>query len=103
MRHLQKLYEKYSNKGFAVLGFNAADEQKIAREFLRESGATFPTVLDPSVEALSVGFGGYQMRGVPVSYILDAQHKVVEAWMGYQPGHARALAALKKAGLKLEE
>jgi hypothetical protein len=28
---------------------------------------------------------------------------VVDAWYGYQEGHPRALAALKKAGLKVEE
>jgi hypothetical protein len=43
------------------------------------------------------------MSGVPLNYIIDAQGKVVDAWYGYQEGHPRALAALKKAGLKVDE
>ncbi len=103
MCHLQKLHEKYGGKGLVVLGFNCADEKKIAVEFLRENGATFPTILDSSEAATRVGFGDYRMSGVPLNYILDAQHKVVDTWYGYEAGHQRALAALKKAGLKLDE
>jgi hypothetical protein len=43
------------------------------------------------------------MSGVPLNYIIDAQGKVVDTWYGYQEGHPRALAALKKAGLKIDE
>jgi hypothetical protein len=38
-----------------------------------------------------------------MNYIIDPQGKVVDGWYGYEEGHSRALAALKKAGLKLEE
>jgi thiol-disulfide isomerase/thioredoxin len=103
MRHLQKLHEKYSGKNLVILGFNCSDDKKIALEFLGENGATFPTILDSSQAATMVGFRDYKMSGVPLNYIIDAQGKVVDAWYGYQEGHPRALAALKKAGLKVEE
>ncbi len=103
MRHLQTLHTKYSNKGLVILGFNCADDKKIAVEFLDENGATFPTILDSSEAAMMVGHRHYRMSGVPLNYIIDKQGKVVEAWYGYEQGHKRALAALEKAGLKLEE
>lgn len=103
MRHLQKLHEKYRGKGLVILGFNCSDDKKVALEFLRENGATFPTILDSSDAATKVGFRDYRATGVPLNYILDPQHKVVDTWYGYQEGHPRALAALKKAGLKVEE
>jgi peroxiredoxin len=103
MRHLQKLHEKYSGKGLVILGFNCSDDKKIALEFLGENGATFPTILDSSDAATKVGFRDYKMSGVPLNYIIDKEGKVVDAWYGYQEGHPRALAALKKAGLKVEE
>jgi peroxiredoxin len=103
MRHLQKLYEKYRDRGLVVLGIDSRDEKKIALEFLHGSGATFPTILDSSDAANKIVSSEYGAHGVPVSYILDARHRVVEAWSGYQPGHARALAALKRAGLNVEE
>jgi thiol-disulfide isomerase/thioredoxin len=103
MRHLQKLQEKYNGKNLVILGFNCADDKKIALEFLGENGATFPTILDSSDAAIKAGHGDYRMSGVPLNYIIDPQGKVVDAWYGYEEGHQRALAALKKAGLKIEE
>ncbi len=103
MRHLQKLHEKYSGKDLVILGFNASDDKKIALEFLGENGATFPTILDSSDAAMKVGWSDYRGSGVPLNYIIDRQGKVVDAWYGYEEGHPRALAALKKAGLKVEQ
>lgn len=103
MRHLQTLHEKYNGKGLVILGFNCADDRKIALEFLRENGATFPTILDSSDAATKTGHSDYKMSGVPLNYIIDRQGKVVEAWYGYEEGHKQALAAIEKAGLKLED
>jgi peroxiredoxin len=69
---------------------------------MRENSATFPSILDSSDAAVQIGFRGYQMSGVPLNYIIDRDGKIVEAWYGYEQGHKQALAALEKAGLKLE-
>jgi peroxiredoxin len=71
-------------------------------EFKKENSATFPNVLDSSATAGSIYFDKYKGSGVPLNYIIDGQGKVVDAWYGYEKGHKRALAALEKAGLKLE-
>jgi thiol-disulfide isomerase/thioredoxin len=103
MCHLQKLHEQYRGKGLVILGFNCSDDKQIALEFLRANKATFPTILDASEAATKVGFSDYKMTGVPLNYILDRQGKVVDTWYGYEEGHKRARAALKKAGLELKE
>ncbi len=103
MCHLQTLHEKHSGKGLVILGFNCSDDRAIAVEFLRENKATFPTILDSSEPATRTGFSDYRMSGVPLNYIIDRQGKIVDAWYGYEKGHKRALAALEKAGLKIEE
>ncbi|OHB63359.1 MAG: hypothetical protein A2Y77_06960 [Planctomycetes bacterium RBG_13_62_9] len=103
MRHLQKLHEKYRDKGLVILGFNSSDDKKIALEFLRENAATFPTILDSSDTATRVSFSDYKGTGVPLNYVIDPQRKVVDAWYGYEEGHKRAVAALKKAGLTIEQ
>ena len=102
MRHLQQLSTKYRDQ-VAVVGINTADDRKIAQEFLDENEATFPTVLDPSEAGLKMAFQDYRVSGVPVHYILDTEGRVVDTWYGYEEGHARAKAALKKAGLVLPE
>jgi peroxiredoxin len=43
------------------------------------------------------------MGGVPLNYIIDREGKVVDAWYGYEEGHKRAIAALEKAGAKLDK
>ena len=103
MRHLQTLHQKYSGKNLVILGFNCSDDKKIALEFLGENGAKFPTILDSSDAAVKVGFRDYKGSGVPLNYIIDPQGKVVDTWYGYEQGHQRALAALQKAGLKIDE
>ncbi|MBN2134024.1 MAG: TlpA family protein disulfide reductase [Sedimentisphaerales bacterium] len=103
MRHLQKLHEKYESKGLVLLGFNFSDDKEIAKKFLRENSAVFPTVLDASSEAQRIGFDGYKTTGVPLNYIIDKEGKVLDTWYGYEEGHKRALTALEKAGLEVDE
>ena len=85
-----------------ILGFNCADDKQIALDFMRDSSATFPTILDSSDAAEKIGFKSYKMSGVPLNYIIDKEGIIVDAWYGYEEGHKRALEALEKAGLELE-
>jgi peroxiredoxin len=69
---------------------------------LRENGVTFPNIRDGTRVAYKVLNEGYKGGGgVPLNYIIDREGKVVDAWYGYEKGHPRALAALKKAGLNV--
>jgi hypothetical protein len=101
MRHLQKLYATYKDKGLVVLGFDAMDDKKLALEMLRDNGATFPNILDASDAARKVCYQEYQrpgMNGVPLSYIIDRDGKVVDAWYGGEEKHSDAIAVLRKTG-----
>lgn len=104
MPHLQTLSGKYEDKGLVILGFNCADDKRIARIFMRENSVTFPNILDSSDVSKKVIFDGYRNRSgtVPLSYIIDTQGNVVDAWCGYEEYHKRAFAALKKVGMQLE-
>ena len=102
MRHLQVLYEKYEDKGLVILGFNFSDDKKIALNFLHDNSATFPNILDVSDEAVKTGFLTYGAAATPVSYVIDREGKIVDAWIGYEKGHKQALDAIQKAGLKIE-
>ena len=104
MPHLQKFSEKHKDKGLVILGFNCADNKRIARLFMRDKSVTFPNILDSSDAAEKVISKDYKNRSgtVPLSYIIDTRGKVVDAWYGYDKDHKRALAALKKAGMQLE-
>jgi hypothetical protein len=106
MCHLQGLWTKYKSKGLVILGFDEADDKQIALEMLRQNGATFPNIVDSSDAAEKVCFQQYQGgygSAVPMSYIIDRDGKIVDAWYGYEEGHSRAMATLKKLGGSLAE
>ena len=84
-----------------VLGVNVSDDRGIALEYLKENKVTFPIIVDTTAKAGQVmaqyeTLGG--MTAVPMTYLIDREGKVVEAWYGYQDG--RAEKALRKLGLK---
>jgi hypothetical protein len=106
MCHLQELYAKYKAKGLVILGFDAADDKKIALDMLRDNGATFPNIIDSSDAAITVCFRQYQGpygSAVPMNYIINREGKVVDAWYGGGREHPKAIAALQKAGGELGE
>ena len=61
---------------------------------------TFPNVLDAS-DAANRAVSQYEtlggMSAVPMTYVIDRDGKVVDAWYGYEED--RAQKALKKLGL----
>jgi len=100
---LQKLSENYKDRRLVILGFNCADDKRIAQNFMHENSVTFPNILDSSNTAEKVIFEDYRNRSgiVPLSYIIDTQGNIVDAWYGYDEDFKRALTALKKVGIQL--
>ena len=99
MCHLQELYLQYKDKNLVILGFNPSDDKQIALDMLRENGVTFPNIIDSSDAALKVCFRDYQRlnsSAVPLSYIIDCDGNVVDAWYGYEEGHQKPKAILEK-------
>jgi peroxiredoxin len=95
MRHLQKLHVKYRKQGLVVLGVNTADAKDIAIEMLEENNVDFPNIIDTRDRARAVmdkyeTLGG--MSAVPMTYVIDPQGKIVDAWYGYQVGKAKQVA-----------
>jgi hypothetical protein len=106
MCHLQEFHKKYKDKGLVVLGFDCSDDKQIALEMLRENDATFTNIIDSSEAALNVCFQDYQTKGasaVPMSYVIDRDGKVVEAWYGFDGDESKTKSVLKKAGGELAE
>lgn len=84
-----------------VLGVNTADDRQIALDYLKENHVTFPNALDASEHAWQAMMG-YEtlssMSGVPLTYLIDREGKVVDAWYGYD--EERDVKALRKVGLE---
>jgi peroxiredoxin len=86
MRHLQEAFEAYRDQGLVVVGVDCSDDPRIARQFLAENGATFPTVLDGSPATREVVYRRYQtltgMSAVPLSYVIDREGRIAASWYG---------------------
>jgi peroxiredoxin len=102
MCHLQELHAKYASEGVVVLGINCADDQTIARQLLAENGVQFPNILDTSDDAWKALMQYETIAGwssVPMTYLIDRDGKVMDAWYGFDK--KRSEEAFKK--LKLDE
>ena len=99
-RALQELHGQYKDKGLVILGANVADDKQIALDMLRENKVTFPSIVDSSSAGMKVIYRDYSATGVPVSYIVDREGNVVDAWYGGREQHERAKEVLKKLGIE---
>ena len=84
MPELQQLHDAYSEQGFQVVGVSVDDRgsRETIREFLAEVGVTFPIYHDPSWEISDI----YGLLGLPGSFLMDAEGRLVRKWMGaFQP------------------
>jgi thiol-disulfide isomerase/thioredoxin len=78
MPELQKLHDKYSSKGFSVVGVSI--DEKGARDvepFLAKRKFTYPMLLDQA--------GNWQkwgVRAIPALFLLDKNGQIVRQWTG---------------------
>ena len=80
MPSLEELYQTNKEQGFVVLGIAGDEDGKVVASFVKDSGVTFPVVLDPG----KVAFSQYYVRGIPITYLLDRQGRIA----GMYPGEA---------------
>ncbi len=79
MPSMEALHQAYRTRGFTVLAVSSdADGARAVAPFVEKLGVTFPVLLDPSGEVAA----RYGARNLPVSFLLDAEGRVVAAAQG---------------------
>ncbi len=79
---LVKLYEKYKDKGFVILSLAHEDEgEEIIKSFVKHYGITYPALLANRDTAKKYG-----VRGIPVSFLIDKEGKIIYRRAGNAPG-----------------
>lgn len=73
MPALQAAYEKYKDRGFAVLGVNIGESKVSAKGFTDRLGVTFPVVLDADRD---VTLQKYKVGPIPTTFFIDKQGNV---------------------------
>lgn len=72
MPALQKMYHKYRDRGFEVIGINIAETDVAAEQFIRHYGLTFPIWMDRDREVVRL----YRIGPIPSSIFIDPQGKI---------------------------
>ncbi|HEY3079826.1 MAG TPA: TlpA disulfide reductase family protein [Chloroflexota bacterium] len=74
---LTQIQRSYGPRGLRLIGVNTWDKEADARRFLEEFALPYPNGPDPG--GVAVEFG---VRGIPESYVLDGQGRLVRRWIG---------------------
>jgi peroxiredoxin len=81
MPSLEALYQRFKNRGFVIVGVSLDEEGwPVVQEFLQRVPVTFPLLLD-AVQSVS---DTYQIFRIPETYLIDAEGKIVDKFVGPQ-------------------
>ena len=108
MPHLEEVWKKLKTRDDAtVLALCTSDDRDKFEKWVvdNKDSYSFPYAYDPagrdSARKLSRNLFG--VTGIPTTFIIGKDGKVVEALVGYQVGEHRLEEALKKAGIDIGE
>lgn len=73
----EKVYKKYKDKGFEILAVSTDSSVEPVKKFVEEFNVSFPVLLDDGkVSSL------YSIQGLPTSFLIDREGKVVKVRLG---------------------
>jgi thiol-disulfide isomerase/thioredoxin len=78
MPSMEKLYQRFKDRGLEILAVNIQEQKPDVEAFMRRNKLTFPAVLDADGRIANQ----YGVRGIPTSYILDRQGRVILRLVG---------------------
>jgi cytochrome c biogenesis protein CcmG, thiol:disulfide interchange protein DsbE len=79
MPSMEAVYQEYKQRGFTILAISSDIHGSDAvAPFVQESTLTFPVLLDPQ----NVVGTRLQVRGIPMSYLLDKQGRIAGMELG---------------------
>lgn len=73
-----RVYKKYKNKGFEIVAVSTDSGQGVVRKFIKEFRIPFPVVLDAKGELTRM----YRVQGLPTSFLIDREGKIVKVRLG---------------------
>lgn len=87
--HLQKIYEKYYDKGFSMVAINIIEAQKeLVPKWRASHGYTFPVLVGLDLGAAQRDYG---LEGTPLNYLINVKGEILFRDEGYSPGAEKEL------------
>lgn len=78
MPDIEKIQQVYEKKGLKVFAINAREDRETVEKFKKNTGVEVPILLDATGDVMKL----YKIFGLPVSYFIDREGKVVATIMG---------------------
>ena len=75
---MQKLYEKYKDRGLVILGVDLQEDENLVRDFVKKTGLTYPILLDSNSQVGQI----YGARSIPTSYIIGKKGFILARTVG---------------------
>ena len=82
MPHLNRLYDKYRNSGFVLLGVNVDEDARQAAGTASRLGVKFPVLFDADKAVSKL----YDLQSMPATVLIDRDGKVRYLHRGYHDG-----------------
>jgi thiol-disulfide isomerase/thioredoxin len=80
--HLKELYNRYSEKGFVLVGISLDQAGPgVVRPFVDKNQIPYPIVMGDQQTANA--YGG--VRSIPTAFLIDRQGRLVKTYVGYKP------------------
>ncbi len=89
MKHLEKLYQKYKDQNFTIIGINQDTPRSLAKvkSYISTHNITYPVLTDPNKEL----FEQFNGQTIPLSILYDKAGNVQYTHIGYLPGDENKL------------
>lgn len=78
MPSLQRAYEALKADGIAVVAINVGEDVDTIDQFMEDEPVDFPLPMDTDTKVAQ----GYPMKGLPASFVIDPQGRLVYSAMG---------------------
>jgi thiol-disulfide isomerase/thioredoxin len=91
MPELQSLHEKYSDRGFSVVGVSVDERAATSsddgldakiKKFVTKKKITYPIAIDSKRSPL---WEQYRVKAVPAAFLIDRKGRIVAQWTGVPP------------------
>ena len=74
----RRVYKKYKDKGFEILAVSTDTDVRVVKKFIREFKIPFPVLMDEKGDLTKL----YQVQGIPTSFLIDRDGKVIKVRLG---------------------
>ena len=92
---MNKMENKYGDKGFKVIAINLDENKSLADAFLARYPAHFVVGFDATGKSAEI----FKVRGMPSSYLIDRQGNIIFSHVGFRQKEVRKLESAIKSAL----